>query len=689
MKRKHKLLLTCSTLLFASLACKTMQDINISTPSEAPATATPYVLAATAAPTIVAPIVADQPFKISGTFKSTSEIGGDFADNVLFAERQVLLFDMHGFIIRDRKWILPVTSQVLGSVEYNPTDASGTYTLSLPLVPQGTLNDVDNNGKADVGVQVFAVDYEPNISADPFLSGDDRLRGWPGNQSSVTTTADEANEVTGGSLIVYAPDGNQSFPSDFGPDKKLFTADDPVTPLPAGYSVINLDSRPFGMSRAPEVSLDLFEASDAGPKDYSTGSYTQAFDNMVTFLRKEYAFNGIEGKQPDWDALVGEIRPRILQAEQDGKAYDFYAALRDFSMAFKDGHVGIDGGDFSTQDFQSNYAGSYGFSARVLDGEQVIASTVIEKSSAEAAGIKPGAVITEFDGVPVMEAIKAQKLFFFNQSSEIGRLYYQAVMLTRAKPGNQAKVTFKNPGGNAKTVTLKAAPEIDQLLKDMGYNQKDDLLPVELNLLEENGSQIGYIKLNTNADDLNLILRLFERGLKKFEALKVDGIIIDLRSNSGGVPLGLAGFLTDKEIMLGQTEYYDEKEGKFMPPLEPDKVIANKNQYRFDKIAVLVGLNCASACEIEAYSMGQIDGAVIVGQYPSSGIEAEVSKGQVKMPEGISLQFPTGRIINPDGSLFLEGVGVQPTIKVPLNIDSVLSSKDYILQAAINHILGK
>lgn len=169
----------------------------------------------------------------------------------------------------------------------------------------------------------------------------------------------------------------------------------------------------------------------------------------------------------------------------------------------------------------------------------------------------------------------------------------------------------------------------------------------------------------------------------------MDGLIIDLRNNSGGVPLGLAGFLTNKEIPLGQTEYYNEKEGKFTSPDEADKVIANKNQYRFDKIAVLVGLNCASACELEAYSMGQLPGAAVVGQYPSSGIEAEVSKGQVKMPEGISLQFPTGRIVNPDGSLFLEGVGVQPTIKVPLTAQTVLSEQDVILQAAIDHILGK
>jgi hypothetical protein len=58
------------------------------------------------------------------------------------------------------------------------------------------------------------------------------------------------------------------------------------------------------------------------------------------------------------------------------------------------------------------------------------------------------------------------------------------------------------------------------------------------------------------------------------------------------------------------------------------------------------------------------------------------------MPEDISMQFPTGRIVNLDGSLFLEGVGVQPTIKVAVNAANVLSSEDVILQTAQDVIIG-
>ena len=116
---------------------------------------------------------------------------------------------------------------------------------------------------------------------------------------------------------------------------------------------------------------------------------------------------------------------------------------------------------------------------------------------------------------------------------------------------------------------------------------------------------------------------------------------------------------------------------------------ANQNQYHFDKMAVLVGLNCASACEIEAYGFSKVPGMMVVGQYPTAGIEAEVSRGQIKMPETISMQFPTGREVLPDGSLFLEGTGVQPTIHVPVNATTVLSTDDVVLQAAEDAVLGK
>jgi C-terminal processing protease CtpA/Prc len=680
----HKIVAAILALVLASLACQTFQ-LPVAPTGTPPGTAIQTLVGPTSEPTVQAPPISfNEPYEITGTFTYTNDIITSY-----YVENEVALVDMYGFVIRDMEWIIPVSSQTLGFLQIDTANKTGSYTLQLPEVPTGQFADVSNDNKQDTGVQIFAVSYWPNLTGGPYAEGDDQQRGWPNYLASVRTDPENQDEVTGGELVVWSPDDKQQFPTGFGSDGKLFTADDPVGPIPVGYSIVNLDTQTFTVSQPAKPDLTLYEPPDAAVKDFSNDSYTQAFDALMTFLRTHYAFNGIQGKQPNWDQLVAQIRPRVQQAEQNHDGMAFYGALRDFTYAFKDGHVGINGGSLSQQDFQANYLGNLSFTARILDNGQVMVNSILPNGPAEAAGMQAGAILTQFDSQPVMDVINAEPLFFRQQSSEAGILYNKTIMLNRTKVGAQATVTFTNPGGQSQTATLTAVSEVDSLLQELGYDQIQALLPVELQTLTVNGSDIGYIKISSNYDDLNLIIRLFQRGLEEFQANKVAGIIIDLRYNSGGANLGLAGFLTNQIIPLGQLEYYSSSTGKFEPEGVPDQVTPNEEQYHFDKMALLVGLDCASACELEAYGFGQVPGMIVVGQYPTSGIEAEVSRGQIKMPEGISMQFPIGREVLPDGSLFLEGKGVQPTIKVPVDQSTALSRDDVVLQAAENAILGK
>ncbi len=171
--------------------------------------------------------------------------------------------------------------------------------------------------------------------------------------------------------------------------------------------------------------------------------------------------------------------------------------------------------------------------------------------------------------------------------------------------------------------------------------------------------------------------------MKTFQDNQIPAIIIDMRQNSGGANLGLAGFLTDQEIPLGQLEYYSEKTGKFEPEGPREKVTPNQTQYHFNKMILLVDQACASACELEAYGFSQVPGMIVMGTYPTAGVEAEVARGQFVLPEGMTLQVPTGRFTLPDGSLFLEGQGVQPTDRIPITEDLVLAKGDPVLTRAL------
>jgi len=519
--------------------------------------------------------------------------------------------------------------------------------------------------------------------------------------------------------VVWAADDSQQFPSGFGSDGLLFTSDDPQMNMPSGYSVVDLDSRPFRLLREREVEIELYEPQDIAIKDFSSLGYSQAFERMFAIIEKEYAFNGIAGKQPDWQALYDQIAPRIAAAEQEQDAYAYFLALRDMSLAFQDGHVAVNGGGL---DFQYNYEtilSGYGFTVRELDDGSLVVVYVLPGGPADKAGMRVGAQLLEFNGEDVHSALE-KVAPFQPQSTAFGRRYEQTVFLTRAPNDTHTSIAFINPGesdeqgffqtlfapvkaflqsifnkkqaDNGETAItrtrLKSIDELESLWAVYGGGSNYAYgLPVEYQYDES--LQIGVIRMLSNYDDLGLAVRIFERALKIFEQAGAVGLVIDMRHNSGGAPLGLAGYLYDQEIPMGQLEYYSEKSGQFEADGPREKVLPNENQYRFDKMVLLVDQFCYSACEIEAYGFSQVPGMLVMGQFPTAGVEAEIARGEFHLPEGIEFHIPTGRYTLPDGSIFLEGQGVQPDVQLPVNRESLLSGQDAVLQAAYDYILNQ
>lgn len=673
------LLLLAALLLAACSFPQAAQPTPSASPggSNAPTNATP----APGAPAAPATASGNGVELITGEFSFTNDFIFTY-----YVENAVALVDMHGFVTRDEKWDIPIEGQVLGFMDVDVPNLRGSFRLQLPIRPEGTLSDVDNDGAQDTGVQVFVVTWWPNLSGGPFSEGDDKSRGWASFLASTVNDATQEDEVIGGKLVVWAPDDQQQFPTGFGDDGKLFTADDPVEPIAPGYSVVDLDQQPFVISRNIEEQVTLNEPRDVAIKDLSGLSYTDAFTQMVERLRKEYAFNGIPGKEPNWDQLLADLGPRVADAQRTNDPRAFYLALQDFVLAFPDGHVGLNGGDIEGEIFQERIAGGYGFAVREMDDGRFIVTFVLPDSPAQQVGMQVGAIVELVNDVPVADAVsQIQPPLSF--SSPISKRYQQARYLLRARPGDQIVVTYTNPDGVRLTSPMTAIAERRSFSSTsvfQGFNPV--ALPVEHRLLP---SGVGYIKMNSNFDDLNLLVRLFERALKDFSNQQVPGIIIDLRQNGGGSPLGLGAFLLDRTIVTDQDEQFSEATGQFEPVGNPREVEPTETTYRFNTVAVLTSLACSSACEFEAYVFSQVPNAVVVGQFPTNGIYADVARGQYLLPEGFSAQFSAKRSLKQDGSLFLEGTGVVPNVKVPLNEQTLLSGEDEVLKAAERLILGQ
>lgn len=615
----------------------------------------------------------DEPVFITGDIPYTSP----FFINTI-SEPFILLEDQAGFVARDHEFQFPLRGQSIGPVEVHDDD-SLTYSLALPAIPQGTQLDVDNNGENDSGVQIFAVAYWSNTWGGPFLEERDG-GGWSNAYASTITDPERDDEIKGGLLIVWAPDDQQSFPSAFGEDELLFTEDDPTTSIPAGYSIVDLNQDPFHVYKESRPNITLIEGEGA-VNDFSEMSYSAAFDSMFEKASREYPFT--KDKRIDWDALYDEFSPRVSDANTEN---DFFRAVRDFTYAIPDAHVGV---SFNSEVFYSESGGSFGLVLAELSDGRVIVTQVLPDTPGEKAGIKVGAEILTWDDHPVSEAISQVISYFGPYSSVHHERLEQVVFLTRVPPDTRIPVTFQNPGeSDAEEVTMKAEIEYDSLFKSIPSLNEDELvLSIQGEVMDEFG--LGYIRITTFSDDYNLMARLWEHYIEGLIDNEVPGLIIDIRTNSGGsagMVQDFAGYFFDKEISLYRSYYYNDLIGDFEETDYPARIEPAPLLYD-GPIAVLVSPYCVSACEGFAYSLTQDNRSIVVGHQPTAGAFGEVGRGQYKLPGDYSLQFPTGRPETMDNKLLIEGVGVVPDIIVPVTEDSALGKVDTVLFAAIEALL--
>ena len=608
-----------------------------------------------------------------------------FTDGV--AEPEVILEDEGGFITRNRKFLIPIQSQVIGEITSDFYTSPFTYSLSLPAVPNGTLHNVSHDGKNDMGVMVFAIAYWTNTWGDPYLERRDQGGGgWSSDYASdkVSDNRDTYLEVYGGKYLVYAPDGNEKFPSGFGADKKLFTNDDPIMDIPAGWSVVNLDTNPFSIDRSENPAIDLYESTSSALDDFSKLSYSQAFDKMLNKFKTQYAWT--ELKNIDWNAKATEFRPRFVDAEKNNDPHAYALALRDFLWSIPDTHIGFDE-SLLQKDFQDATAGGLGFAMRDTDDGKIIANYITKGGPAEKAGMKWGAEVLSLDGKPTNDVVNATVPWSSPFSNPIIKRLQQLRYATRFNLNKgQVAVQFQNPDGSQQTATLAVVNETDSFNQaSFNAGQPATSLPVDFSILP-NG--YGYIKISSFLDNDVLSIQVWERAIKYFNDNKIPGVIIDMRHNGGGsgwLADQMAAYFFNKETVVGNAAYYNKGSGTwYMDPGDEQIMIPPPSNLQYSgPVEVIVGPACASACEFFSYDMTINKRATIVGEYPSDGAGGSVE--DFMMPENTQVQLTIGRDVDAQGNVHIEGKGIVPTIKVPVTADTLqkeVNGEDVVLEAA-------
>ncbi len=603
----------------------------------------------------------------------------------------VILEDQAGFVDRDTVYIFPLESQVLGQITSDFKSSPFSYSMVLPIEPRGGERDVDNDDIEELGVQIYAPAYWDNTYGGPFLEERDMSGGgWSTAYASTVTSTElgEEREIIGGKFVIYAPDDQQSFPINFGEDGLLFTGDEQeVVDLPAGWTVVNLDTVPFTFDRARNQTIPLLEPVGAALIDFSDLSYTEAFDALVEEFRESYAFSDI--KELDWDALKEEYMPLFEEAEEDGSAIDYRRALRSFLWEIPDGHVS---GGFVQGDFVEAISGGIGMGIRDVDDGRTIVNYLLDGGPAADAEILIGAEIVAINGVTVTnyvdDSVAWSAPFSTDHVERLQKLRYA----TRFPANSEVEIAYINPEeSDVVTATLATVQEFDSFSQSSFFTGRTGLeLPVEFEILDEG---IGYVEITGFLDNQLLTVQLWERMIQNLNENNIDSLVIDMRQNGGGFGFladMMAAYFFDEALITGNSEQFDEELGEFVTKPENARSFIlppDRSLYYDGQITVLVGPACASACEFFSFDLTLQNRAVIVGQYPSAGLGGGVN--DLRMPEGESVRYTVGRAIGPDGNIHIEGIGVQPNIVVPVTEETLFTDEDVVLQTAIDYLQGE
>ncbi|MEO8396061.1 MAG: S41 family peptidase, partial [Chloroflexota bacterium] len=448
----------------------------------------------------------------------------------------------------------------------------------------------------------------------------------------------------------------------------------------AGYTVVDMDSDPFTFDRSRNPVINLIEGEGAAQPDFSAMSYTDAFKAMVDMFRKKYAYT--ELKNIDWDAKEAEYLPQFEKADADKDTTAYQHALRDFIWSIPDGHLSA---PVDNNEFAEATSGGLGMAIRDVDDGRVIVNFLSSDGPAAAAGIQLKAEILSINGTPINDAINANIPWSSPFGSDIVRRLQQLRYVLRSPIGTDMKIEYKNPGDSeSKTADLTSIQENASFrYSSFAKGLTGVELPVETTITDD-----GYmvIKIYSFFDSARLTIQLWERAIQVAEQNQLPGVIIDMRQNGGG-----SGFLADEmaayffnePLDTGNTATWDDALGKFYtdPNLESKFILPPENLRYHGNVAVLVGPSCDSACEYFTYDMTLQNRAAIVGQYPTGGLGG--GQETYAMPDGVQLQFSIGRNLDADGNIIIEGTGIVPTVKVPVDEDTLFSTNDVVQDAAV------
>lgn len=453
------------------------------------------------------------------------------------------------------------------------------------------------------------------------------------------------------------------------------------------------------------------------PADLSNLSWTDAFDALVVKMSREYAFT--DWKQVDWKRLAATYRPRIAQAQADGDGVTYLLALREFTHELHDGHVSIrsETGEFELGVRAQRAGGGFGLIVDQVDKGDIAAVWVQRDGPAWRAGIRKGAVITSWQGRPVRKQLRRTSTALAPSMPTRARMKYERLrFLVRASVGDERTVGFEDPEGTSRHVTLTA---VDDGLQTLEMTDASSILhkgwPKDMVTTRLLRGNIGYVQVAAELDlpselpgDHTPTLTQFRSAIRAFQRRDVNGLVIDIRGNSGGMDQMVADMMSSFSTRTAFYEYQnwinartgrfeiwktDDTTGAFTKRDAGLWIHPGPKPYA-GPIAVLIDNGCVSSGEGLAMGLSRLPNATLIGFYGTNGSFGMVGDG-VLMPGGQEIGWPFGQSLDKSRTVQIDSRhlvgGVPPDVVVPRTVSTInrtLRGDDVLLHRALRALRG-
>jgi carboxyl-terminal processing protease len=417
------------------------------------------------------------------------------------------------------------------------------------------------------------------------------------------------------------------------------------------------------LGRLAVVIFACVAAAAGRPQSQSLTAALAAFDDVWQTIHDTYydpSFNGL-----DWAAVRAELRPRAAQA---ATADDVRRVINEMLSRLGESHFVL---------LTSSAAGAPlpGEAMAPIDFRVTSDGVVVTRVGAAPSqgSVRPGDAIVSIDGQDPRREPQGR-----DEPARRLDVWRRAFRALHGADGSITRLTLRDLDGVERAAEMIRAPKTGAAVS-LGNLPQLHVRVETSDVRTAGGRRVGVVAFNAW---MAAAAEPIARAIDTFR--QADGIVIDLRGNTGGLAdmiRGVAGHFFDEPELLGRLEM---RETVLEFRANPRRSTSDGRRVApyAGPLAILVDEQTASASECFAGALQSLGRARIVGRRTMGQALPAATR---QLPNGDVLMYAVGDFTTATG-VRLEARGVAPDELVPLRRQALYEGRDEALERALEWI---